>query len=206
MRVLVTGASGTLAPFVIRTLLGRHEVVLMSRRPPHPDFAALPWVQGDITVFDDCRQAVQGIDAIQHLAAQPWPVDHPQLRGQAAAQGVPFDATFQSNMVGVYYLMQAAVEARVEQVVMAGSNCALGHGYRISQTPFPFRTLPIDESHPAWPEDSYSYSKLAGEMLLASYTRAYGIRTYVTRPAPADGTAGRTGHGLESLAVGLGGE
>ncbi len=28
----------------------------------------------------------------------------------------------------------------------------------------------------------YSYSKLAGEMLLASSTRAYGIRTYVTRP------------------------
>jgi len=32
-------------------------------------------------------------------------------------------------------------------------------------------------------EDSYSYSKLAGEELLASFTRAYGIRTYVTRPS-----------------------
>ena len=155
-------------------------MVLMSRRHP-TRFAALPWVQGDLTVFDDCRRAVQGVDAIQHLAAQPWPVDHPALRGQAAEQGLPFDATFQSNMVGVYYLMQAAVEAGVGRVVMAGSNCALGHGYRISQTPFPFQSLPIDESHPAYPEDSYSYSKLAGEMLLASYTRAYGIRTYVTR-------------------------
>src|SRR2546428_12819812 len=66
---------------------------------------------------------------------------------------------------------------------MAGSNCALGHGYRISQTPFPFQALPIDEGHPLYPEDSYSYSKLAGELLLASTTRAYGIRTYVTRPA-----------------------
>jgi nucleoside-diphosphate-sugar epimerase len=66
---------------------------------------------------------------------------------------------------------------------MAGSNCALGHGYRISQTPFPLQALPIDERHPSYPEDSYSYSKLAGELLLASYTRAYGIRTYVTRPA-----------------------
>src|SRR6266446_3550375 len=183
MRVLVTGASGTLAPFVIRALWERHEVVLLSRRPPHAEFAALPWIQGDITVFDDCWRAVQGMDAIQHLAAQPWPVDHPRLREQAAAQGVPFDATFQSNMLGTYYLMQAAIAAGVERVVMAGSNCALGHGYRISQTPFPFQALPIDESHPAFPEDSYSYSKLAGELLLASYTRAYGIRTYVTRPA-----------------------
>ena len=183
MRVLVTGASGNLAPFIIRALWERHEVVLMSRLPPHPDFAALPWVQGDITVFADCQRAVQGVTAIQHLAAQPWPVDHPKLRGRAAAQGLPFDATFTSNMLGVYYLMQAAIEAGVERVVMAGSNCALGHGYRISQTPFPLQTLPIDESHPALPEDSYSYSKLAGELLLASYTRAYGIHTYVTRPA-----------------------
>jgi UDP-glucose 4-epimerase len=183
MRVLVTGASGGLAPFVIRALWERHEVVLMSRRPPQAEFATLPWVQGDITLFTDCQRAVQGIDAIQHLAAQPWPVDHPRLRGQATAQGVPFDATFQSNMLGTYYLMQAAVAAGVEQVIMAGSNCALGHGYRISQTPFPFQALPIDENHPAFPEDSYSYSKLAGELLLASYTRAYGIRTYVTRPA-----------------------
>jgi len=38
-------------------------------------------------------------------------------------------------------------------------------------------------SGPAFPEDFYNYSKLAGELLLASYTRAYGIRTYVTRPA-----------------------
>jgi nucleoside-diphosphate-sugar epimerase len=183
MKVLVTGASGTLGLFVIRALMERHDLVLMSRQPPDPAFAAFPWVQGDLNVFEDCRQAVQGVDAIQHLAAQPWPVDHPALRERAAAQGLPFDLTVKSNILGVYYLMQAAVEAGVGRVVMAGSNCALGHGYRISQTPFPLQSLPIDESHPAYPEDSYSYSKLAGEMLLASYTRAYGIRTYVTRPA-----------------------
>ena len=193
MRVLVTGASGTLAPFVIRALWERHEVVLLSRRPPHAEFAALPWIHGDITVFDDCWRAVQDMDAMQHLAAQPWPVDHPRLREQAAAQGVPFDATFQSNMLGTYYLMQAAVAAGVERVVMAGSNCALGHGYRISQTPFPFQALPIDESHPAFPEDSYNYSKLAGELLLAS-------------TVPATDATSRAGDGLESLAVGLGGE
>lgn len=183
MKVLITGASGQLGTFVIRALRERHDVILMSRQPPDAEFATLPWVHGDLTVFDDCRQAVQGVEAIQHLAAQPWPVDHPALRGQAAAQGIPFDATMKSNLLGLYYLMQAAVEAGVGRVIMAGSNCALGHGYRISQTPFPLQALPIDESHPAFPEDSYSYSKLAGEMLLASYTRAYGIRTYVTRPA-----------------------
>jgi nucleoside-diphosphate-sugar epimerase len=183
MNVLITGASGQLGPFVIRALRERHGLVLMSRRPPDAEFAALPWIQGDLTVFADCRRAVQGVDAIQHLAAQPWPVDHPALRERAAAQGFAFDATVQSNLVGLYYLLHAAVEAGVRCMVMAGSNCALGHGYRISQTPFPLQALPIDERHSSYPEDSYSYSKLAGELLLASYTRAYGIRTYVTRPA-----------------------
>jgi len=41
----------------------------------------------------------------------------------------------------------------------------------------------VDEAHPSDVEDSYSYSKLAGEELLASYTRAYGIRTHMVRAA-----------------------
>jgi UDP-glucose 4-epimerase len=77
----------------------------------------------------------------------------------------------------------AAVQAGVKTLVMTGSNCAFGHGYRISENPFPIKYLPLDEKHPSDVEDSYSYSKHVGEELLASFTRAYGIRTYVTRPA-----------------------
>jgi len=44
-------------------------MVLLSRRPSQAEFANLPWVQGDIPVFADYQRAVQGIDAIQHLAA-----------------------------------------------------------------------------------------------------------------------------------------
>jgi len=183
MRVLVTGASGRLARYVVRELADQHELVLTSRRIPPDELSEFTWVQGDLVNFKDCQRMVQSIEAIQHLGAQPWPVDHPELRPTAEEQSIPFDTTFKTNMLGIYYLMQAAVEADVRIVVMVGSNCALGHGYRISSDPFPVRELPIDETHPCYPEDSYSYSKLAGEMLLASYNRAYGIRTYVTRPA-----------------------
>ncbi len=183
MKVLITGASGRLSGYVIRELADQHELVLTSRREPAEEFSEMPWVQGDLANFEDCQRMVQGVEAIQHLGAQAWPVDSPDSRKRAEEQGIPFDATFKSNMLGTYYLMQAAVRADVKIVVMAGSNCALGHGYRISSTPFPFRALPVDETHPCYPEDSYSYSKRAGEDLLASYTRAYGIRTYVTRPA-----------------------
>ncbi|MEM7131702.1 MAG: NAD(P)-dependent oxidoreductase [Chloroflexota bacterium] len=184
MKVLITGASGKLAAYIIRELAAEHELVLFSRRQPDVEFAHLPWVQGDLNQFNDCQKAVQGVEVIQHIAAQPWPVDHPQMRERAEAEGISADATFKSNMLGLYYLVQAAAEAKsVKTVVMAGSNCALGHGFRISDTPFPIESLPIDETHPTFPEDSYSFTKRAGEDLLASYTRAYGIRTYVTRIA-----------------------
>jgi nucleoside-diphosphate-sugar epimerase len=88
-----------------------------------------------------------------------------------------------SNIMGLYYLLQAALAQDVGIFVMTGSNCALGHGFRIGDKPFPVQYLPIDEEHPSDPHDSYSYSKLAGEMLLASYTSAYGMRTYSVRAA-----------------------
>jgi nucleoside-diphosphate-sugar epimerase len=183
MKVLVTGASGRLGIFVVRELAERNEIVLTSRREPPAELAKFPWARGDLTCFEDCQRAVKGVEAIQHLGAQPSPTDHPGIRDRSQGEQIPFDTTFKTNMLGTYYLMQAAVEAGVRVVVMAGSNCALGHGYRISKTPFPIQFLPIDETHPCFPEDSYSYSKRAGEDLLAAYTRAYGIRTYMTRPA-----------------------
>ncbi len=184
MKVLVTGASGRLGPFVVRELEGAgHELVLMSRtRPEAAD--RWPWVEGDIADFEDCMRATEGgVEAIQHLAAQPGPVDHPSMRARAEEQGIPFDQTMRSNIMGTYYLLQAAVARKIGVFVMTGSNCALGHGFRISGTPFPFEYLPVDEEHPCDVEDSYSYSKLAGEELLASFTRAYGMRTYALRSA-----------------------
>ncbi len=183
MKVLITGASGRLGTYVIRELVEKHTLVLMSRRQPPDEFSKLPFIQGDLNNFEDCQRAMEGIDAIQHLGAQPGPVDHPDMRVGAEERGIPFDATFKTNMLGTYYLMQAAIEAEVKTVVMSGSNCALGHGFRISKTHMPIDYLPLDEEHPCYPEDSYSFSKRCGEDLLASYTRAYGIRTYVTRPA-----------------------
>lgn len=186
MRVLITGAGGRFAEYMVRELRERHELVLFSRRAVPEDRSDLPLVLGDLNDFQDCLRAVEGVDAIVHLGAQPWPTDHPRVVDETRAQGravPPFDATMRSNIMGTYYLLQAAVRAGVRVLVMTGSNCAFGHGYRLSERPFPFRYLPLDEDHPSDVEDSYSFSKLAGEELLASFSRAYGIRTYVTRPA-----------------------
>jgi nucleoside-diphosphate-sugar epimerase len=99
-----------------------------------------------------------------------------------------------TNIMGTYYLLQAALQHDVGLFVMTGSNCALGHCFRISEGPFPLDYLPVDEEHLSDVEDSYSYSKLAGELLLESYTRSYGMRTYAVRAAWIRDVDGR--HGL----------
>ena len=48
---------------------------------------------------------------------------------------------------------------------------------------YPTKYLPLDEKHPSDTEVSYGYSKFAGEELLNTFTRSFGIRTYITRPA-----------------------
>jgi nucleoside-diphosphate-sugar epimerase len=75
MRILVTGSTGGLGPYVVSELeRAGHELVLFSRR--QPPASRWPWAQGDITVFEDClRAADMGFDAIQHLAALGAAID-----------------------------------------------------------------------------------------------------------------------------------
>ncbi|HET9224165.1 MAG TPA: NAD(P)-dependent oxidoreductase [Roseiflexaceae bacterium] len=170
MRVLITGASGYVAKFVADNLARDHELVLLSRR--HPSAGAkgpsvqAPFVRGDLAVLDDCRRAVEGVDAIAHIGGNNWIGED----------------TFRNNTLGTYYLLEAAREFGVRRVVFASSNCALGHCVRISG-PFLPETLPIDERHPQRVEDSYGLSKVVNEETLAAYARAYGIESVALRLA-----------------------
>jgi nucleoside-diphosphate-sugar epimerase len=184
MKTLVTGVNGRFAPHLIRDLLKHgHEVVLFSRREPDNEFKDLEWIKGDMNNVEDCYAAIHGrkIDAIQNVAAKPGPTDMPgrPTRDDFSA----FPLTMQTNIMGLYNLLQASIRSDVGIFVHTGSNCALGHGFRISGRPFEVKYLPIDEDHPSDVEDSYSFSKLVGEQLMESYAKTYGIRCYSLRSA-----------------------
>ncbi len=184
MKVLVTGASGIFAPHLIRELVNNnHEVVLLSRKQPLDEFKDLEWIQGDINSFEDCYSAInkKGFDAIQNTAAKPIPTDTPGSERYDDPSYFPL--TMQTNIMGLYNLLQACIRSDVGIFVHTGSNCALGHGFRISQRPFEIKYLPIDEEHPSDCEDSYSFSKLVGEQLLLSFANTYGMRCYSLRAA-----------------------
>ena len=67
-KVLVTGGSGFLGRHVVDALVGEgHEVRILDRvaNPAHPALSRV----GDICEPNDCRDAMNGVDVLVHLAA-----------------------------------------------------------------------------------------------------------------------------------------
>jgi nucleoside-diphosphate-sugar epimerase len=169
LKILVTGASGYVAKFVLEDLAKSHDLVLFSRRHPsegrYSTQTQAPFIRGDLTRLEECRRAVAGVDAIAHVGGM----------------NEPSEDTFRTNALGTYYLLEAAREAGVRRVVLASSNCALGHCFRVSGRPFEAKYFPFDEAHPSTVEDNYGLSKLVNEQTLETYSRAYGFQCVALR-------------------------
>ncbi|MDR2932153.1 MAG: NAD(P)-dependent oxidoreductase [Oscillospiraceae bacterium] len=183
--VLITGGAGRLGRYVADELRTVSEVTLFDRFAP--DETPFPWetdlkfVKGDLISLGDCMRAITlaEADVIVHLGAIPNPTD--QQPGKKTIQTRPEDLTMQSNVMGTYYLMDAARRLNVKKVIFASSYFTLGVGNRISGTPFEVEYLPLDENHPCRTEDTYSLSKVLGEEIIHAYCRAYGIKGVALR-------------------------
>jgi UDP-glucose 4-epimerase len=179
MRILITGACGFIARALIAELENAHELRLLDRNRPEeatmflpgvserafaPMETSWPFVQAEITDTDAIRRAVEGMDAVIHLAAS--------VSGLAEI-GVE---TFKANALGTFIALDAARRACVQRFLCASSINAFGTIYwRISGRPPVYTKMPLDEDFPPVPEDPYSLSKHVNELTCAAFTRAYGI-------------------------------
>jgi nucleoside-diphosphate-sugar epimerase len=68
-KVLITGAAGYLAGFVIERLRAQYELTLTDRIERRQDIGGVPFILGDITSYADVERACAGQDAVVHLAA-----------------------------------------------------------------------------------------------------------------------------------------
>lgn len=194
-KVLITGGAGRLGRLCVREFGEHgHEVAILDRFRPQDTSVAwetdAPAYTGELWDGEAVERAVSEFrpEIIVHLAANPGPSDHPNRkprpvpnRGSEQYRSVPRDDTFKSNVLGTYYVLDAAVRHGVSRLVAASSFFVLGIGNRISEAPFVVERLPIEESHPNRPEDTYSLSKLLNEEMYQAYSRAYGLRTVALR-------------------------
>ncbi len=144
MRVLVTGANGFLGSYVVEQLAEcGHDLRLLMRSSSRVRFlqdAPFERVDGDMRDAESLVKAVQGVDAVVHLA------------GLTSALSVEdYEAV---NARGSAYLAQAASRAGVERFVYCSSLAAQG--------PSPDGTPQPPE--PARPVSHYGRTKLAGEV------------------------------------------
>lgn len=152
--VLVTGAAGLLGRFVVDELLRAGARVRgLDRRLGG---APIEWHVGDVTDPALVGAAVQGADAVLHIAAIPniWSGD-----GQAIMR---------VNTLGTYTVLEAAEAAGIPRVVFCSSDSVAGYTVREGRM-LPPLYAPLDLDHPLRATDPYAISKVLGEGLCQAY-------------------------------------
>lgn len=160
MKVLVTGAAGSIGQVVTLGLLDRGHDVIGFDRLPAPDGFAGVWHTGDCTDPDAVLDAfaAQPIDAVVHLAGFP---DEASL-GESLT----------SHVITTAALLDAMRAHQVGRIVYASSNHAVGRT--------PRRDRVGDDALPR-PDTFYGVGKVAAEALLQLYVDRYGIDAIACR-------------------------
>ena len=180
MKVLVTGAFGMVGRKLVDELETHgHELVLLDRVPPEqatmfvagsekrqpaPFRTKWPCRQDDVTDPDAMVRAVEGMDAVIHLAA--------------AVTGLPEHGceTFRVNCTSGWATLDACRKGGVTRYLCASSINAFGTIYwRLSGKPSPYTSMPLNEDFEPVPEDAYSLSKHVNELTCAAFPRAFGV-------------------------------
>lgn len=164
MRVLVTGAAGSIGTVVCSGLVDRgHEVVGLDRTVEPEGFTGL-WFTADCADPDAIHAVfvrltrTGGLDAVVHLAGNP---DEASLTEELT-----------SHVVTTAALLDAMVDHGVNRVVYASSNHAVGRTERR-------RLLGVDVR--PRPDTFYGTAKVAAEALLSLYVDRHGIDAVAIR-------------------------
>jgi UDP-glucose 4-epimerase len=158
VRVLVTGGAGYIGSVVTATLLaGGHEVIVVDDLSTGFADAVAPEAQfheRSITTLDEVL-GDWNVDAVIHLAAR-------SLVGESVTDPARY---WGNNVVGTLALLAAMRKHGVGRIVFSSSAATYGQS----------EEQPIREETPARPTNPYGASKLAIDLALGDYARAYGL-------------------------------
>lgn len=180
MRVFFTGGSGKAGKWAIKHLQAQgHHVVNVDQTPSGLDCPELlidlcdaGQVIGAMSQFVDFAELDAGTgvptyDAVVHFAAIP--------RVMIGTDG----ECFRQNTLTTYNVIEAAVKLGVPKIIFASSETTYAICFADGEMKPDF--VPIDETHPTVPHDSYAMSKVCNEATARSFqartgTDIYGLR------------------------------
>ncbi|RCV66052.1 Nucleoside-diphosphate-sugar epimerase [Methanophagales archaeon] len=167
--ILVTGGTGFTGSKLIKKLLEKgYYVRALARKTSKIDDlkkSSVEIVYGDIRDKATVENAVNGCDAVIHLAA--------------AWQNYKFPNSFyyEVNVKGTKNLLDASLKYNVKKFVLCSTGGVLGH----------ISNPPANENSPYNPGDVYQESKMEGEKLALKYFKEKKLDGTVIRPAPTYG-------------------
>ncbi len=162
MKIFVTGGSGFIGEWMVQELLSRDvEIISYDIVHPRQKLAGVKYVTG--TILDEFNMAahMRGCDGVLHLAA---------VLGVKRAD-VELLNCLNVNIVGSLKVLQAAVMADIEQVLVTSSSEIFGDIEREK----------YNESSPFNPKSGYAVSKLAMEQYALAFSKEYGVTSKVVR-------------------------
>lgn len=167
MKVLITGAAGFIGSHLVERLLAQGHAVRVldnlstGKRANLPSTDNVEFLEGDIRHVPTVQSAVQGMDAIVHLAA---------VASVQASVDDPV-GTHATNFDGTLHLLEAARHAGIRRFLYASSAAVYGDN----------ESLPIREDVTPNPLTPYAADKLAGEYYLRFYAAKFGLDTTAFR-------------------------
>ncbi|MFL5955774.1 MAG: NAD-dependent epimerase/dehydratase family protein [Gaiellaceae bacterium] len=163
MKVLVTGGSGFIGSHVVDRVTARGHEVRIFDLVPSSYHADVETTIGDLCDARDVAAALDGCDAVLHLAAV------------ADVDEVARDPhrTDRVNVHGTHTLLEAARASGVTRFVYASTIWVYGDAAGPEA---------LDEDTPLdLPKHFYTATKIAGEMYTASYGELYGLEWTILR-------------------------
>jgi UDP-glucose 4-epimerase len=162
MNILVTGGAGFIGSHIVESLVKAGAQVTV-----YDNFSSglavnlqglsgVRIVEGDILDRDRLQQAMRGMDAVSHQAAQ--------LEITTSIADPMSD--LRTNTEGTLNVLRSMVETGVKRLIFASSACVYGEA----------EYIPEDELHPTNPNWEYGVSKLASEKYCRIYAAEHGIK------------------------------
>lgn len=173
-KVLVTGADGFIGSHLVETLLDegyevRAFVLYNSFNTwgwldtfPKEKLDKIEIFTGDVRDPNAVRKAMQGMDAVFHLAA---------LIAIPYSYYAP-DAYVDTNIKGTLNVLQAARDQETERVLVTSTSEVYGTA----------QYVPIDEKHPFQGQSPYSATKIGADRIAESFYRSFGLPVTIVRP------------------------